>query len=412
MEKENQQPVWLKAMQNGTIGEARTKALLLDRFWILERSVDIEGADFIIQRRITQTSILDQEPPRMGIVQVKFFSASSTNQSIHKDYVIDKKGNIRNEFFLICHTGTEEKSKAFFLTAEMINEDFKYDENAGKYKISGSKILNSTKYLVKNKKNTLDRIEQRLKLADYRSNRIFISSRLYDSTTDSQAILPDYQEPIRNSWGHIPTEFNRIKKAALKGMSQLEESYNQLKEITEEIDPIEAFLKIEEYEDELGSATYGHWGRELMENLLIEDFYYTCRDHKEIVGTLRDVGLLDNFINLRHNLKEHVSSFLSEKYPFADDDIYILSLSFKKSSFIIDSISHAIIKLSEYSHLKEDNSEGIREINSLSFEYYWKLNGEQLKEKNKDEIKEYYSEYNYRIYDSCLEKIYELEYPK
>ena len=31
-------------MQNGALGEARTKAFLLDRFWILERSVDIHGA--------------------------------------------------------------------------------------------------------------------------------------------------------------------------------------------------------------------------------------------------------------------------------------------------------------------------------------------------------------------------------
>ena len=37
-------PAWLTAAQNGAVGEARTKALLLDRFWVLERSVDVEGA--------------------------------------------------------------------------------------------------------------------------------------------------------------------------------------------------------------------------------------------------------------------------------------------------------------------------------------------------------------------------------
>ena len=41
----------LKSMENGSIGEARTKELLIDRFWILERSVDVQGADFIIQRK-------------------------------------------------------------------------------------------------------------------------------------------------------------------------------------------------------------------------------------------------------------------------------------------------------------------------------------------------------------------------
>jgi hypothetical protein len=45
------QPVWLKVMEHGAAGEARTKAFLLDRFWVLERSVDIDGADFLIQPR-------------------------------------------------------------------------------------------------------------------------------------------------------------------------------------------------------------------------------------------------------------------------------------------------------------------------------------------------------------------------
>ena len=69
---------WLKIMQNGTIGEARAKAFLIDRFWILERSVDIDGADFIIQRRITKSNILDRNPPRFGVVQVKFFDSEMT----------------------------------------------------------------------------------------------------------------------------------------------------------------------------------------------------------------------------------------------------------------------------------------------------------------------------------------------
>ncbi len=59
-------------MQNGSIGEARTKSFLIDRFWILERSVDIDGADFIIQRRLNAENILDTEPPRFGRVQAKF----------------------------------------------------------------------------------------------------------------------------------------------------------------------------------------------------------------------------------------------------------------------------------------------------------------------------------------------------
>ncbi|NHQ60156.1 hypothetical protein G9409_06050 [Chlorobium sp. BLA1] len=68
-------PSWLKAMQNGALGEVRAKAFLMDRFWILERSIDIDGADLIIQRRITNKNLLDKNPPILGFIQVKFFES-------------------------------------------------------------------------------------------------------------------------------------------------------------------------------------------------------------------------------------------------------------------------------------------------------------------------------------------------
>ena len=36
------------------LGEARARAFLMERFWVLERSVDVEGADYLIQQRLTQ----------------------------------------------------------------------------------------------------------------------------------------------------------------------------------------------------------------------------------------------------------------------------------------------------------------------------------------------------------------------
>ena len=60
-----ERPPWLRSMENGAIAEARTRAILLDRFWVLERSVDIDGADFIIQRRLTGKTLFDPNPPRL-----------------------------------------------------------------------------------------------------------------------------------------------------------------------------------------------------------------------------------------------------------------------------------------------------------------------------------------------------------
>jgi hypothetical protein len=96
-------PRWLRIKENGVLGEARTRAFLLDRFWILERSVDIEGADLLIQRRYMR-SLLDPKPPRLGVVQVKYYQDGNTTQHVHQDFVIDPHGDARAEFFLICHT--------------------------------------------------------------------------------------------------------------------------------------------------------------------------------------------------------------------------------------------------------------------------------------------------------------------
>lgn len=78
---------WEKRVDNGSIGEARTKEFIIDRFWVLERSIDRDGADFLIQRKLTQISSI--EPPRFGIIQSKFRENINGIINIKKDYVND-----------------------------------------------------------------------------------------------------------------------------------------------------------------------------------------------------------------------------------------------------------------------------------------------------------------------------------
>ena len=85
------EPVWLKIMEHGATGEARTKAFLLDRFWVMERSVDIDGADFLIQLRSLSTRFTDASPPRVGIVQAKYYQDRATTQYIPCHYVVDDR---------------------------------------------------------------------------------------------------------------------------------------------------------------------------------------------------------------------------------------------------------------------------------------------------------------------------------
>ncbi len=101
-------PAWLKSMEHGAIGESRARAFLLDRFWVLERSVDIHGADYLIQRRLTDTNFLDRDPPRLGIIQVKFIQDDSTNVYIKKQYVVAEAGIPQEVVFRLVHTGRED----------------------------------------------------------------------------------------------------------------------------------------------------------------------------------------------------------------------------------------------------------------------------------------------------------------
>jgi hypothetical protein len=136
-------PAWLKAMENGGLGEARAKAFLLDRFWVLERSVDTEGADYLIQRKLTQRNFMDHDPPRLGVVQVKFIQDDGTALSLHRHYVCDADGQPYGEFFLLVLTGREDKKKSYLLSAaEVMREFVKRIDDDGRVflRIGGAKL--------------------------------------------------------------------------------------------------------------------------------------------------------------------------------------------------------------------------------------------------------------------------------
>jgi hypothetical protein len=243
-----EKPAWLVRMENGSIGEFRTAALLLDRFWLLERSVDIEGADWIIQRRLTGRNLLDPQPPRFGVVQAKFYFDAKTTQYVHRDYVLDSKGNPRPEFFLICHTGYEDKAKSYFCSAPTIASDFELVEpgkqEEGKFRIPGNQILVS-KYQIVSPNFVLDRIERALQQADFVSNRHFLSWNLPSAIMNESAIDPSYEEPIDNPYANIAESFKQLKSKIRSGMFEVEEFYEQLAKVVDSTDPERALAIVD-----------------------------------------------------------------------------------------------------------------------------------------------------------------------
>lgn len=194
-----ERPHWLVRQENGEVGEARSRAFLLDRFWVLERSVDVEGADLIIQQRLTARSLLDSVPPRLGFVQAKYYATADTTQYVHCEYVVDTEGSPRGEFFLLAHTGEGDSSTAYILFSSDIVSDFRVappeHSYEGRFILPGRQVL-TPRYQIMNPSKVLDRIEQALRNADFRKNRSFLLWAL--PSRPEPPIQEIFLEPIEN----------------------------------------------------------------------------------------------------------------------------------------------------------------------------------------------------------------------
>lgn len=413
-------PTWLKIMQNGTIGEARAKAFLLDRFWILERSVDIDGADFIIQRRITKHNILDRNPPRFGVVQVKFYDSERTTHYIPEEYILDDNKEPRDEFFLLCFTGKDDDSKIFFLTAKDIKKSFALSEirKNKKFRLYGKNIIFNDRYMVKNKKNTLDRIESQLDHADFLKNRQFLSWRLPNIQIDTSAILPDFKEQLGNVWGSIPIEFKKLKDSIYIAMKEVEEVFYKLKSITEETNPLRALEAIEHFEYKYGSEIQ----LEFFNQLYFEDFERTCYYHLEQLSKLKNDGILDNFLGIRKVIANHVIPFLCDNLPFDSNIVHSIFIEFNCSDFSIIHISQKLTKANDYWDISEEldryghmeipiNSyNGIKDITDTKFEFFWLPGRINIEEKSKDDLKGFYEQTDFPLYHICMQKMFYSKY--
>jgi hypothetical protein len=208
-------PSWVIVQEHGVLAEARTRAFLLDRFWVLERSVDIEGADFIIQRRLTNRSLLDPSPPRLGFIQAKVYVSASTTQYIHKEYVVDDSDTPRSEFFLMCHSGNEDSRRSFMLSAADVKNNFRQTpaehSRPGRFALPGADVL-VQKFEVVDHVRALDQIDKALRDADFYKNRSFLSWALPRPEDSLTPILPMYEETIDNWWGEIPREFAKLPR--------------------------------------------------------------------------------------------------------------------------------------------------------------------------------------------------------
>jgi len=301
----------------------------MDRFWVLERSADVEGADLIIQRRLTNRSLLDRTPPRLGFIQTKFYTDSSTTQYVHCEYVRDNQGTPRTEFFVLCHTGTEDGTQAYLLTAEDISGRFELTpaehSKPNRFALPGKDVL-TQRFQILDRGSALDRIERALRDADFDKNRAFAAWALPSINNDPPPILPVYEERIDNRWGDIPKEFNRFRESAQWASWELRDVYEKLCEIQESRDPEQALaiaLKIKR-----------QWGNSVRipDEIFDDMFLLIVEHHKRRYEQLSNEGLLGAHAAMRRSIIERMIRDVAPKMPLPYDEVYVLTTQFNPST--------------------------------------------------------------------------------
>lgn len=324
-------PAWLVRQENGAIAEVRTRAFLMDRFWVLERSADLEGADLIIQRRLTGRSLLDRTPPRLGFVQTKFFGGAATTHYVHCEYVKDSEGNPRPEFFLICHTGTEDGMQAYLLSADDILKHFeptrKGHSRPDRFALPGKDVL-MQRFQILDRRSALNCIERALQDADFERNRAFAAWVLPSVGNEIPPILPMYEEPLDNPWTDIPKEFDALREAARHASYEFETVYGYLCEIQESRDPVQAFGVIQKLKRESGRSV------KIPDELFDDALLAAVRSHKKRIEQLLGAGLLGATSALRRSILDRMIRDVAPKMPLTHDDVYELTTEFDASTFM------------------------------------------------------------------------------
>jgi len=299
---------------------------------VLERSVDIEGADFFIQRRITTNSLLDREPPRLGLVQAKFFKDASTPQYVRIEYVLDRDLIPRPEFFLICHSGNEDAARSYLLTSSEIAENFKQTPEGhsrpGHYYLPGSSLL-IQRFEIIDRSRSLDKIEAALRSADFRANRSFLSWAMPSLSGDHPPIQHKYTEPIDNWWGDIPSAFDELRIAAARAQYNLQDVLALLQEMETCDDPQKALAIAEELRDEWGGTVSFP-----INDLFNEDFQGAVIHHRRRYEELETAGLLGAHSTLRRQAGNHIVAEIAPKMPMDRDNVHITSVRYDADTLL------------------------------------------------------------------------------
>ncbi|WP_223480610.1 MULTISPECIES: hypothetical protein [unclassified Pseudomonas] len=313
------EPVWLKIMEHGAAGEARTKAFLLDRFWVLERSVDIDGADFLIQLRSLSTRFTDSAPPRVGIVQAKYYQDQNTTQYIPCRYVADDKGKPLKGFFAVLHVGQEDQSEMYLLSSSEIVAALDMTKDSPSRYIAGRKAFDE-KFRVLNRRQALDKIQHELThRSSSESLRFLDQVNIPYRKVEKSNIDFAYTLPIPNSQADISKAFYDYRDKLRPLLYDIEEALIAIDNIFKTTDPRFAVQELEKLQ-EYRSCHQFYDGLTFSSSKCDLDWEYlkdALNEHDKVIDALDKVSKRAAFLDLSARTKDSLTTKVREIYDEA-----------------------------------------------------------------------------------------------
>lgn len=181
---------------NGKAGESRTAGLLQPGFWLLTRSPDVDGTDFLIQEPADGIEALRARSRKIeafGIVQAKYFEGRNA-VLIAREYVLDG-GDPRPEFFAILHTDSEHDEPIhYFFTAKEISATFEITSDGKHYRFAITNDRKYTEYQNRSRKEIRAAINNGIRTASAERNESLIRGcfSFFALPTKHQDSKPDF----------------------------------------------------------------------------------------------------------------------------------------------------------------------------------------------------------------------------
>lgn len=304
---------WLKSMANGTLGEARVRALLLERFTVLTRSIDTDGADFLIELR-DSGRFSDDLAPRLGIVQAKFAQDRATSHDIPDTYATTD-GEPIDEFFVLVTVGNED-AIAYYLIAGSDLSTLPLVRRKGRdVRVLAAK--DRDRFHENTISGLLDRIETSMKTRTQAQNERFLHSvSIPDFELSRGALAPMWFLPIPNEHGYIPDMVYRLRAGLRAQLYAFDGLVKPISDFIKTVDASECVSALDELlEDhsitiQTNGATIGFELRNIVsERATLQQATET---HVARFNALKEVALLDDFISVAQAIKTSHVAFIEK----------------------------------------------------------------------------------------------------